>query len=183
MANGSPPLLPLQDLSERHHAFTWSLANCYLEAARVCLDRHHSSPKDFRLSDDQVEAIARVEWESTDARTKGAWANLDDATRDGAYAVAIAAVELLRNKFAVRRAETRTGVDYYIAPADQDPADLENWLRLEVSGTHSERSEVKRRLRIKAEQAKQGNSNLPAVAAVVGFRVGLVVLQTIQEDS
>ncbi|MGA7953032.1 MAG: hypothetical protein WCA07_05860 [Gloeobacterales cyanobacterium] len=84
---------------------------------------------------------------------------------------------------AVRRAETRTGADYYIALSDQDLEDLENCFRLEVSGTHSDKSEVKRRLRIKLEQASQGNSNLPALAAVIGFRVQLILLQTVDEAS
>jgi hypothetical protein len=82
---------------------------------------------------------------------------------------------------AVRRAETRTGADYYIALSDQHLEDLENCFRLEVSGTHSDKSEVKRRLRIKLDQARQGNSNLPALAAVIGFRVQLILLQTVDE--
>lgn len=183
MAENNPPLLPLQNMAERHHALTPSLACSYLEAARVCLDRHHISPKEFSLEDDRIKSIAKVEWEETDGRVKAAWANADDATRDGAYAFAIAATELLRGMVAVRRAETRTGADYYIALSDEDLEDLENCFRLEVSGTDSDKSEVKRRLRIKLEQARKGNSNLPALAAVIGFRVQLILLQTVDEAS
>jgi hypothetical protein len=168
-------------MAERHQALTPSVAGSYLEAARVCLDRHHISPKEFTLENDKFESVAKVEWEVTDIRVQAAWANADDATRDGAYAVAIAATELLRGMVAVRRAETRTGADYYIALSDQDLEDLENCFRLEVSGTHSDKSEVKRRLRIKLEQTRQGNSNLPALAAVIGFRVQLILLQTVDE--
>lgn len=181
MTENNPPLLPLKDMANRHQALTPSLAGSYLEAARVCLDRHHVSPKEFTLENDRVESIARVEWEVTDSRVQAAWANADDATRDGAYAFAIAATELLRGMVAVRRAETRTGADYYIALSSQDLEDLENCFRLEVSGTHSDKSEVKRRLRIKLDQARQGNSNLPALAAVIGFRVQLILLQTVDE--
>jgi hypothetical protein len=170
-------------MAERHQALTQSVAGSYLEAARVCLDRHHSSPKEFTLEDDRVESVAKIEWEVTDSRIQAAWANADDATRDGAYAFAIAATELLRGMVAVRRAETRTGADYYIALSDQDLEDLENCFRLEVSGTDSDKSEVKRRLRVKLEQARQGNSNLPALAAVIGFRVQLILLQTVDEAS
>ncbi len=181
MTESNPPLLPLKDMADRHQALTPSLAGSYLEAARVCLDRHHVSPKEFTLENDRVESIARVEWEVTDGRVQAAWANADDATRDGAYAFAIAATELLRGMVAVRRAETRTGADYYVALSGQDLEDLEKCFRLEVSGTHSDKSEVKRRLRIKLEQARQGNSNLPALAAVIGFRVQLILLQTVDE--
>jgi hypothetical protein len=183
LTNNDLPLLPLQNMAERHRALTPSVIGSYLEAARVCLDRHHSSPKEFTLEDNKVESIAKVEWEVADDRVQDAWANADDATRDGAYAFAIAATELLRGMVAVRRAETRTGADYYIALPDQDLEDLENCFRLEVSGTHSDKSEVKRRLRIKLEQTRQGNSNLPALAAVIGFRVQLILVQTVDETS
>jgi hypothetical protein len=183
LSDNNPPFLPLQNMAERHQALTPYVAGSYLEAARVCLDRHHSSPKEFTLEDDNVESIATVEWEVTDSRVQAAWANADDATRDGAYAIAIAATELLRGMVAVRRAETCTGADYYIAFSDQDLEDLENCFRLEVSGTDSDKSEVKRRLRVKLEQARQGNSNLPALAAVIGFRVQLILLQTVDEAS
>lgn len=177
------PLLPLKDMADRHLALTPSLAGCYTEAARVCLDRHHDSPKEFTLEDETDESITIVEWEVPDDRIKAAWANTDDATRDGAYALAIAAVELRKDMFAIRRAETRTGADYYIAPANQSLEDLEDCFRLEVSGTHSDKTEVKRRLRVKLEQAKNGKSNLPALAAIIGFRVQLMLLETLAEAS
>jgi hypothetical protein len=131
------------------------------------------------LQNDGAESTAKVEWEITDSRIQAAWANTDDATRDGAYALAIAATELLRGMVAIKRAETRTGADYYIAFANQDLEDLENCFRLEVSGTNLDKAEVKKRLRIKIEQTKQGNSNLPALAAIVGFKVRLILLQTV----
>ena len=81
---------------------------------------------------------------------------------------------------AVHRAETKTGADYYIAPIGEELEDLENWWRLEVSGTHSDKSTVKRRLRIKLDQ---GKSKLPALAAVVGFQVQLILLQTVDGSS
>lgn len=182
MSDSNPPLLPLQNMAERHHALTPAIASTYLEAARVCLDRYHVSPKEFILQNDGTESIAKVEWEITDSRIQSAWANTDDTTRDGAYAVAIAATELLRGMVAVRRAETRTGADYYVAFADQDLEDLENCFRLEVSGTNLDKSEVRKRLRIKIEQTKQGNSNLPALAAIVGFKVQLILLQTVDTE-
>jgi hypothetical protein len=177
------PLLPFQNMANRHLALTPALAGSYTEAACVCLDRHHNSPKEFTLEDEKDKSITIVAWNSPNDRTKAAWANADDATRDGAYALAIAAVELRKGMFAIRRAETRTGADYYIAPNGQSLEDLENCFRLEVSGTHLDKTEVKRRLRIKLEQAKNGKSNLPALAAVIGFKVQLMLLETLDEAS
>jgi hypothetical protein len=63
LTENNPPLLPLQNMADRHQALTPALAGSYLEAARVCLDRHHVSPKEFTLANDRVESIAKVEWE------------------------------------------------------------------------------------------------------------------------
>jgi hypothetical protein len=85
------------------------------------------------------------------------------------------ASELSLGLFAVRRAETLTGADYYVAPLNRAAEDLEDCLRLEVSGTNLEEYEVKRRIRLKVKQAKDGKSNLPALAVVVGFQVKLII--------
>jgi hypothetical protein len=179
----NPPYLPIQNMADRHQALTPALAGSYSEAARVCLDRHHESPlKEFTIEHDGVESIALVEWERTDSRIQAAWNKADDATRDGAYFVAIAAIELVRGMVAVRRAETRTGADYYIGFPNEDWTDLENCLRLEVSGTSSEKPAVKQRLRMKIDQASKGDSNLPAIAAIIGFRVQLIFIQTVSVE-
>jgi hypothetical protein len=177
------PLLPLKNMSQRHVGLSEAIAECYLEAARVCLDRHHTSPQVFTLDNDKTEGQVRVEWDATDERVKGAWANNDDATRDGAYACALAATELAKGFVAVRRAETRTGADYYVAPADNRADDLENCYRLEVSGTNGDASGVKTRLKGKIEQTQEGNSNLPALATVVGFRARLIVIRMVEQSS
>lgn len=181
LTDNNLPLLPLDRMADRHRGLTPSIAGSYLEAARVCLDRHYISPKEFILENDREESIANVVWESTDDRIRDAWENKDDATRDGAYILAIAATELLRGMVAVRRMSTRTGADYYIAPANQELEDLENCFRLEVSGTDSDKALVKRRLREKIDQTKRGRSNLPALVVIVGFKVQLILLHTVDE--
>jgi hypothetical protein len=175
-------VLPLQNLHDRHPGLTPALSEAYCEAARVCLDRHHESPAQFQLYDDAAESKASIDWCSTDDRTRRAWANKDDATRDGAYAVAIASTELARNLIAVSRAETRTGADYYVAPPDSPYDDLESWVRLEVSGTDLDDRQVEYRLDQKVQQAKKGNSNLPALAAVVGFRASIILLKSVENS-
>lgn len=125
---------------------------------------------------------AIVTWELPGERVKGAWANETDTTEAGAYACVLAAVELLYGMVAVRRAETRTGADYYIALPGTRADDLENLIRLEVSGVdRGTPSDVVRRLNDKLEQAARGNSNLPAIAGVVGFRARLIRLEHLEE--
>jgi hypothetical protein len=178
------PVLPLRDMSDRHRGLTRALAESYLEAARVSLSRHHEPPQEFTLqnsshgSNEELKIL--IEWELPDARCREAWANQDDSTRDGAYACAIAAIELFLGLYAIRRAETLTGADYYVAPLSHTAEDLEDFHRLEVSGTNSGEYEVKQRLRMKVRQAQHGKSNLPAWAVVVGFRVKLVSMQSVE---
>jgi hypothetical protein len=111
---------------------------------------------------------------------RGAWANDIDTTEFGAYGVALAAVELVVGLVAVRRAETRTGSDYYVAAPTTPTDDLEDWHRLEVSGTdEGNEVTVQSRLREKQRQAASGNANLPALAAVVGFKCKVVAIAAV----
>ena len=173
--------LPIHDLAERHRGVTRALGESYTEAARVCLDRHHVSPVTFELRSKGNTLDGVVEWTSTDERTKGAWANEIDTTESGAYACALAAIELTSEMVAVHRAETKTGADYYIAPRGMEVSDLEDCYRLEVSGVDKAPVHiVEGRLRLKLNQAAKGKSNLPALASVIGFRAKLVLVENLE---
>jgi hypothetical protein len=168
-------------MHQRHHGLSKAIAENNLEAAAVCLDRHHKPPVSFEILDSGSSYKAMVDWDIPDARTRGAWANEIDATEAGAYACAIAATELSRGLLAVRRAETLKGADYYLAVPGHDSGDLEACLRLEVSGTSSaSQRDVQYRLREKLSQAARGRSNLPALAAVVGFACQLVKVADVE---
>ena len=175
------PTLPIRDMAERHTGLTEPIADSCAEAARVCLDRHHQSPTDFDLDRGGARSGTIVEWQPPDARTRGAWANETDATEAGASACALAAVELTDGLVAVRRAETRTGADYYVAPPGASADDLEDCLRLEVSGVdRGPENIVRQRLNAKLRQAAAGNSNLPALAGVVGFKACLIAVAELE---
>lgn len=174
------PRLPLEKLADRHAGLTPEIAACYVQAASVCLDRHHAPPTDFTLERHDETTGAVVEWARTDERIRAAWANNIDTTELGAYACVLAAVDLLGGFVAVRRAETGTGADYYIAPYGAAVDDLESCLRLEVSGTDAGAEDaVRQRLRVKTNQASEGNSNVPAIAGVVGFRARLILVSQV----
>lgn len=85
--------LPIYDLAERHHGLTSAVALSYLETTRVSLDQFHISPVTFTIHHDDDTNDVVIEWNAADERTLSAWANRDDATRDGAYACAIATCE------------------------------------------------------------------------------------------
>lgn len=161
--------LRIQDLDERHPGLTPGVAAVYREAAEVCLGRHHLPPTTMVVQRGKhIEAVA--EWSAPSERTRHAWANEIDTTEAGAYCVALAAIEITDDLVAIRRAETHTGADYYVAPKGVSPADLEDVFRLEVSGMNEgSQSSVNARLRQKLEQTARGRSSLPAIAAVVAF--------------
>ena len=84
----------------------------------------------------------------------------------------IAGVELTEGLYAVHRAETLTGSDYYVATAGKRIDDLEDCWRLEVSGTDKGTiSSLWRLLEEKCQQTRNGASSLPALAGVVGFEI------------
>ena len=175
-------LLSLDAMHERHRALTPSIASYYQEAAAVCLSRHHMSPVQVTLSDNGRESSGEITWIAPDARTLAAWADTTVATEKAAYGCVIAGVEQLRGLVAVRQAQKGTGADYYIGLPGAGIDDLEDCLRLEVSGVDAgDHREVTKRLLVKIQQLKAGKSNLPALAGVIGFSARLLLLRDVEE--
>jgi hypothetical protein len=173
----------LEALHERHTGLTPSLSGAFVEAAYVCLDRHHYSPVEFEITCDSGQEVRVVEFRTPDERTLNAWANDIDTTEAGAYGICLAAVESAEQMVAVRRAETLTGADWYVAPAGTKADDLEQCYRLEVSGVDAGGvPAVDTRLRQKVEQARRGSSSLPAIASVVGFQARAIQIRRVAEN-
>lgn len=178
-----PKVLRIDALHERHPGLTPSLAGTLEEAACVCLARYHQSPVTVDLRNAAQEEQLELPFRDPDARTRRAHANEIDATEAGAYGVSIAAVEVVSGLVAVTRAATHTGSDWYVAPTGAAVEDLEQCLRLEVSGIgRGPSSAVARRLREKLEQAARGQSNLPALASVVGFEARAIAISRLGSD-
>jgi hypothetical protein len=57
-------------MSDRHPELTQPLAASYNESARVCLDRHHTSPTEFNVQNGTKRMQATVEWETIDERAQ-----------------------------------------------------------------------------------------------------------------
>lgn len=166
----------------RHPGISESVCAAFSEAAEVALARHHEPPTTlFSVACEGSVTLRSLAWTAPTAVALRAWNNADDATRDGAYILVVAAVEAELGMVALRRAETRTGADYYVGSPDTD--DLESALRLEVSGVNAgDGRAVRGRLAQKLAQARRGISNLPAMAGVVGFREGLILLNHVDES-
>lgn len=175
------PLPGLDELHQRHYGLTEPVCLSFAEAAAVALDRHHAPPADFNVTAEDGPGLRTLAWTVSSARARAALNNTDDTTRDGAYVIAAAAMEAEMGLFAVGRADTRTGADYYYATS---PApDLEAALRLEVSGIDRDgESEVRARLKRKLKQAKAGKSDLPAAACIVAFKARRIAIARLAAD-
>jgi hypothetical protein len=170
-------VLKLDGLGVRHPGVTKALGDAYAEAAAVCLSEHHEAPTEITAQYKNRAPICALSWVAPTPAVARAHANVLDATEQGAYAVSFATIEALAGLVAVRRAETLTGADYYVAPIGSDPEDMESCLRMEVSGVGAGNETVIRaRLRQKLRQTEKGRSNLPALAAVIGFREKLIMI-------
>jgi hypothetical protein len=137
---------------------------------------------EFSVQKEDRSVAAMVVWDATDQRTRAAWANEIDTTEQGAYAMVLAAVELMYGLVALRRAETTTGTDYYVGLPGTAAVDFERMYRLEIAGRDraSDRI-VYATLLEKVEQARRGKSNLPAMVGVVGFLARLIMLRVVEE--
>src|SRR5579872_2999893 len=145
--------IELSHLEKRHRGISEGIALAYSEAAQVCLGRHHSPPCVVRITLNGVETNAEADWMPPTERLKDAWRNSIDTTEYGAYCLALAAIEVTSGLFAIYRAETKSGADYYLTPKGTSPPDLENLVRLEVSGIDRGTPQgVESRLRQKLQQ-------------------------------
>jgi hypothetical protein len=168
-------VLQFLDLATRHPGVTPGMGAMLAEAARVCLDRHHEPPTQFSVGFLDEKFLVTATWVPSDEQMQAAYANAIDTTEWGAYCIALAAVEHVADFVAVHRAETGTGADYYVALNGTDAEDLEEAYRLEISGVDSgEQKDIFQRLQIKVQQVLKGSGNLPAMAAVVGFKARMV---------
>jgi hypothetical protein len=175
--------LRLANLSERHPGLTKAIGDSYAEAAAVCMHRHHVSPADVSAVVRDLATECILHWDAPSNGVLRAYANEIDTTEQGAYAVSLATTEAVVGLVAVSRAETMTGADYYVAPIGSNLEDLETCIRLEVSGVSAgSEAVVQARLRQKVVQTEKGKSNLPALAAVVGFKERLIAIAKLGDE-
>lgn len=137
------------------------------EAASVALDACHTAAPVVAIWLEAgrvpAEHIFQLNWAPATDQMRGSHDNDTDATEDGAYAVAIVAMEA--SGFRVfARAKQRSGADYLMAPVD---ASEEEFLKLEISGIRRD-GDWAARLKAKTAQVRKGLQR-PGCAVVVHF--------------
>lgn len=174
----------LRSLHERHFALMPDQCLHWYGAACVSLHRHHQPPTtSFALQHHDDHCKRELVWESPSVRLSASQNNRDDATRDAAYLVAIAAAEDHLGLVAVDRMETRTGADYLLVARGTSPDDHEDSIRLEVAGQdRGGEGALRSRLKLKVNQLRKADACRPGLAAVVGFQRAVVLFADLDVD-
>lgn len=171
--------MELAGLHERH-VIAPGLAMSYLEAASVCLSRHHTPPCAIAVRSEWEDGEAgtyTTSWPAPSEVVRRSYAHKTEATETGAYCLALAASESHLGLFGVGRTGEGSGADWYISASadirnpEDGELDLEDRFRLEITGIGDSESEAyaRRRMKDKIEQAQAGNAYEPAIACVVAF--------------
>ena len=171
--------LPIEKMHERHPGLPEDDGGALTGSLRVCLDRHHTSPQEFLILDHDERVL--IEWSPADVETQAINRNERDATEAGAYACILAAVELTEGLVTLGRSPHGSGSDFYVAPRGTAVDDLDNALRLEISGTDTGNpSDIRYRLAEKVEQLLEGDGGEDGIAGVVGFKERLIRLEWVK---
>lgn len=167
------PVMTLQiELDGHAHDPGWRMDPAALavlrSAACVMFERFHGSPEAGTIAQGERLRVANFVWRAPDAAAQATHRNSDDATRDGAYAVAFAAMRQLGPFVFVHRAERKTGADFMLVREGEENG---AYIKLEVSGIGKGTSAaVARRLREKVQQVTRPGTGEPVLAVVVRFQ-------------
>jgi hypothetical protein len=174
--------LELTNIHTHHPGVPETVEGFYAVAAAVCLQRHRSPPGAIEVTLRHTKESYLADWRPPSEEEKRSFGDKTDATCFGAYTVALAAAFAHMGLKAIGRSGSGTGSDWYLVPAD---AEIEEWYleaawRLEVSGSDDlGTSRLHGRMKEKVEQARRGQSQLPAYAAVVSFASATVTFEMV----
>ena len=148
------------------------------EAASVVLGAFHAPPPPptpAALFDGEARHEAGLVWRAPDPVQRGSHANELEVVRDGACAVAIAAVYAHAGYLVRKRPRHGSGADYLMTRVGDEE---ENFVRLEVSGTaRGDALELRARMAQKRAQLRAGREEGPGIAVVVAFKDAVIRME------
>ena len=156
-------------LREGCPALTSDVGGSMAEAASICLeDRGHQITVNLHVRGDYNKVFVLHRMSATD-QMRRCHNDLQDATEQGAYGVAILAVRELVNLTVVERSRKGTGFDYWLG--DENDYPFQNKARLEVSGIlEGDQSIIDARVKQKIEQTTRSDATrLPSYVAVLEY--------------
>jgi len=161
------------DLTElemgKHHNLTPAMGANLSHAAAVCInDRGHSISTNAigKGAYNRNYILKRCNVTKDISRT---WGDMQEATEEGACAVALVQVSQESKYQVIERSRKGTGIDYWLG--DKESFLFQRKARLEVSGSlNGDEKELTKRLHTKIDQTKQSDeTKLPAIIVIVGF--------------
>lgn len=157
--------LVLASITKGHPGLTSEKASALVQAAAVCLHENgHRSGLALQVIASPPSKHA-LEFDPPTAQARRANADLQEATEDGAMAVAIAVITRITKHRVVLRSRKGTGFDWWLGPS---PGVFE--ARLEISGILNGPGEVSGRVKEKLKQMTPTDAGgLPGYAAVIEF--------------
>lgn len=161
-------ILKLDNLGNGLPGITKPFGATLAEAAAVCLEQQgHASGVTMEVNG-AMDCSYDVCWPEVTEQMRRCYNDLEVATENGAYAVAIPIVRELTGYTVVERSRKGTGFDYWLGEESELP--FQNKARLEVSGIRrGNDAGIRARMKAKLDQTKPSDGILPAYAAVVEF--------------
>ena len=156
------------------------------EAASFCLKlKTHTSPVTLRVIG-EILLVLGVHWNDSVADLEATYADLEEATEYGAYAVALVTAVKLTGIPYVERSAKGTGIDYWLTDS-LEGAPFRRAARLEISGIlDGDEAAVTSRVSRKLKQTERSSgTSIPAYVAVVEFgrpQMQFVKKQTKKEE-
>lgn len=167
--------LDLASLARVIPGITVAFGAMLAESCAVCLaDQGHASGVSLTIGGDFEGARAVLRQEVTEAMTR-CYDDEPDATRDGAYALALLLMRDLTGLVGIQRGFQRSGFDWWLGEPDEIPFQSKG--RLEVSGIRNGPEYVVRRATDKLVQgARLEGEGMPVYAVVIEFSTPLAAI-------
>ncbi len=155
LATGRPGLTPAKGAS-------------LAEAAAVCLKAcGHESPVDLQLHGDR-EGVRKLVWHDASTQDRDTYADIPEATEEGACAIALSVIESTLGMVVVERSRKNSAFDYWLG--DEPDSMMQRSARLEVTGIlHGDPALIQRRLSEKLARYDRYPDASRAIVAVVEF--------------
>jgi hypothetical protein len=150
----------------------------FAEAAAVCLHQlQHPQGVTVKI-EGTVTAQFELVWEQANAVQQNSFYDLDEATENGAYCLAIWVIEKLTPHHVVRKAPKGTGVDFWLYDKNNLEA-TQPTARLEVSGIlEGTKKQIQARLRTKEKQSQQSDDlGIPVYIIIVEFSTPFIKIK------
>lgn len=169
----------LEDLKKGCPGVTPDLGGFFAESGAVCLENQgHQREVNLKIYGDFQDSI-KVTWHPATEQMLKAYNDLQDATENGAYGMAILLILNLTEYTILQKSIKGTGFDFWLGKKGQTNLLFQEKIRLEVSGIlKGDQKKVDQRFKEKSNQTNRSDdSGLDAIIAIIEFSLPLSKLQ------